>query len=649
MQQVNSAGLRRAITLLLLACASLLGMDVSHAGQAAQTDKTRALLPVLQLLILDPQAASIQLSLVPSRTSGVAPLYVFFDASGTSDAAVTTRPFHDLEYRWTFGDPTAGQWTYGSGMGANSKNAATGPIAGHIFETPGTYAVSLTAFDGINTETKNVQITVEDPDVVFAGTKTVCVSTDQDFSGCPIGAATASPSSFSAAIGLINSDTRRLLFKRGQTWNYSTMATMAVNGPGIIGAYGTGALPKILGPATNIIGLRLSDYSTPAMRDWRIMDLDIDGGNRAPLNGTSSAIELYGGLDQLTLLRLTLNGTRTPIINSGSLLDSSSWASRNHHIWDQWAVADNTITGIYGTEGNLATSGYGSYMSGERMFYAGNSIDLAGTAAKGISHVARFPYLGKAVIGNNLLQRPGPSEHNIKLHAPIWGQDTVESRGIGGGYTRWVVVSDNKIVAGYNALLAALAPQGADVDNRLLDIVSERNWFVAGPATQAGHYISGTEITLRNNLYEMSRGSNTQTPIQLTRRGSEAPGSHIRVYNESIYTSKAVPSNQFQGILIDSTLLSDVTVKNVLAYAPNALTPSLLFNAGAANVIASNNSTNAQVKNSNPQFVGPLTNPSGFALQAGSYGNAGGTYVPVFSDFFGGARGADRGLGAVGK
>src|SRR4030067_2638800 len=40
----------------------------------------------------------------PSRFYGVAPMAVFFDASGTTSTA-TTRPFHDLEYRWDFGDP----------------------------------------------------------------------------------------------------------------------------------------------------------------------------------------------------------------------------------------------------------------------------------------------------------------------------------------------------------------------------------------------------------------------------------------------------------------------------------------------------------------------------------------------------------------
>jgi hypothetical protein len=44
-----------------------------------------------------PANPSIALAVVPSRTSGVAPLAVFFDASATV-ATGTTRPFHDLGF-----------------------------------------------------------------------------------------------------------------------------------------------------------------------------------------------------------------------------------------------------------------------------------------------------------------------------------------------------------------------------------------------------------------------------------------------------------------------------------------------------------------------------------------------------------------------
>jgi hypothetical protein len=46
-----------------------------------------------------------------NRTSGVAPLAIFFDATETNHSSVTVNEFHDLHYRWDFGDSEAGKWT----------------------------------------------------------------------------------------------------------------------------------------------------------------------------------------------------------------------------------------------------------------------------------------------------------------------------------------------------------------------------------------------------------------------------------------------------------------------------------------------------------------------------------------------------------
>ncbi|MBP7822680.1 MAG: hypothetical protein KA034_02610, partial [Candidatus Moranbacteria bacterium] len=107
--------------------------------------------------------ASITPSLSPSRTSGVAPLSVFFDASGTT-ASTTTLPFHELDYSWNFGDDDTATWTYGTRPGVNKKNRAYGPESAHVFEPTsfpddctGTpckiFTVTLTVYDGTDTVT----------------------------------------------------------------------------------------------------------------------------------------------------------------------------------------------------------------------------------------------------------------------------------------------------------------------------------------------------------------------------------------------------------------------------------------------------------------------------------------------------------------
>ncbi|MBI4937978.1 MAG: hypothetical protein HY846_07140 [Nitrosomonadales bacterium] len=100
---------------------------------------------------------------------------------------------------------------------------------------------------------------------------------------------------------------------------------------------------------------------------------------------------------------------------------------------------------------------------------------------------------------------------------------------------------------------------------------------------------------------------------------------------------------------------SNITVRNNLAYAPNATNPRFYTTVagvgGATNVVVSNNSTDAQVKNgssagftappftvpaSMPLTVSPYTVPllflDNFMPTAGSYAFNTGTTVPAWSD-----------------
>src|SRR5258706_13865531 len=110
--------------------------------------------------------ANVTLSVVASRMSGAAPLAVFFDATGTT-ATATTRPFHDLEYLWDFGDAGAGNWARGSRVGTSSRNAATGAVSAHVFESAGTYIVCTTVTDGTDSAAQAITVTVADPNVTF--------------------------------------------------------------------------------------------------------------------------------------------------------------------------------------------------------------------------------------------------------------------------------------------------------------------------------------------------------------------------------------------------------------------------------------------------------------------------------------------------
>ncbi len=136
---------------------------------------------------------------VAVRKSGVSPLLMFFDATGTTSSAVTgnSTAFQDISYSWNFGDTGPSgtdSWAYASNAGRNSKNSASGAVTAHLYITNGadtTYPVTVTAYDGSNTASCQLQVTVYDPAGAngFQGTHTTCVYNSTVGSSCPVGAA----------------------------------------------------------------------------------------------------------------------------------------------------------------------------------------------------------------------------------------------------------------------------------------------------------------------------------------------------------------------------------------------------------------------------------------------------------------------------
>ena len=288
----------------------------------------------------------------------------------------------------------------------------------------------------------------------------------------------------------------------------------------------------------------------------------------------------------------------------------------------------------------------------------GNDFDNGGNAAG--SHITRWPYLNKAVISNNTFSRPGGTRHAIKLHAPYW--NAVRNNAIfdpiatkpridpnnpsnfsefanGDGYSKHIVISDNKLTDSTTSTWpVAIAPQNEMNDERIKDVIVERNWWVATPGTQISLYLSASEVTARNNIFNLSNGSNSQTAILVTKRGIVPPSDQVNIFNNTIYTSSTVPQGQFMGIHLD-TSATNISVKNNLAYAPNAGSPVMIRNNCGACLTEAANSTNLQVKNNAPGWATatplPTSLPAEFKLTVSSvYAFTSGVGVTVYSDFF---------------
>jgi hypothetical protein len=614
----------------------------------------------------------IVLSLVPARTSGVAPLAVFFDASATTDTGVTTRPFHDLEYTWSFGDPGSGTWASGAQPGVSSKNSATGPVAAHVFETPGTYTVNLTAFDGTNSATTTTTITVQDPDTVFAGTNTICVAQlttpVAGSGGCPVGAQVFMQPNFATAVNTYALTNRRVLFKRGDTFTAPTTGAITRTGPGIVGAFGTGAAPVVQMTGSDGI-VTLSSRDTPNISDWRIMDMDFDGLNKS---SNSGGIRAGGGINQVLVLNMSIHDIYNGLGFNYFILDVyNNTGHTGHTIFDQIAIVDSTITPNTG-DGTTGSTSWRIYAAAQRLAILGNTLgNVANTDAMG-SHTIRTPYIGKGVISNNVIARPGSLNNGtiaLKMHAPSWCDATspagqclnldstpsltsysyhTTTHPIGvfaatSGYTEQVVVSDNQIIGGSGPQLAVLGPQNIHNDERVRDVIVERNWFKASnSATQAALIMHSSEITARNNICDMSGGTAWGTCFHASLEGAsspspEPPPDNVRIYNNTAFKSGLGSTSEFSVVKVDA-YATDVTVLNNLAYGvgtTSSWTAFMVNGTGASGLIQSNNSTTAQMKNTSPSWVSATpTAPADFRLTAGSYANNTGASVPVWSDFF---------------
>lgn len=225
----------------------------------------------------EPGSAALTLSV--NRRIGTAPAGFFLSAKASGFDVED--PYFDLRYKWSFGDPghytrhdTAdlpwgkyykvgdqavliedGTTPAGSTFLGNDKNVAFGPHVVHVFEKPGRYTITCEVQKrGQASVQQTLQIEVEDPDVVFAGANTICVSASGDFTGAPAGAVQVR--SFAQAMQRIRrskSANQRVLFRRGE--RHATPTDRRERDPGAKnlphrlhwGAFGTGG-PPVYGP-----------------------------------------------------------------------------------------------------------------------------------------------------------------------------------------------------------------------------------------------------------------------------------------------------------------------------------------------------------------------------------------------------------------
>jgi len=535
----------------------------------------------------------------------------------------------------------------------SGRNSTTGPLAGHVFETAGTFTITISAFDGTSTATCQVQVTVTDPDVVYGGTNTICVAAASTpvagAGGCPAGAAVLQQANFATIVSSSLGTGKRVLLNRGDTFTGATTANITQTGPWTLGAYGAGPLPKIQNSGVALMNvIAVGAGVGVSASDGRIMDLEINGlGSGSPANLVS--IGGAGNFDQLTLLRLNINNIGDGPIFYPGFIDFPG----NTRIWDQLAIIDSTIQTIIG-----GSARHGLYIHGTRFSILGNLIDDT-TAAE---HLFRTDYMSTSIISNNTLSQ-GPD-----AAGPAGSKETIAIRGVGqdpANYyfpnvlpapspTEKLVISDNKFsVRGFVGM--KIGPVSNVVVTIARDIITERNWYVAPAAVVADSMIitQGLRHTIRNEIVDMSNMRFFQ-PVSIAAASTGmAAASEIRIFNNTFYSSTNSTGGTVDVVSILAAGPSNIGVVNNLAYFPalSAGFNQMVRNTGGATgLVESNNSTDTdstnQIKNTQPWASVAPSNPVDFRPNGGSYAIGAGTTVPVWSDFFGVAR-PPHDLGAI--
>lgn len=562
----------------------------------------RFLLFILLLCSFGVQAGSPVISCTPSRTSGTAPLGVTFDCTATTDAD-TTKPFIDLLYSWSFGDTSSGKWSTGANTNL-SKNGAFGAVAGHVYETAGTYTWKIQVSDGTTTKTSSGTITVASPDTTFATTATVCFFNSAVGTGCPSGATETASSDFDAAIISCMGTTKRCLFKRGDTFASSTTGTVASAGPNTIGAYGSGALPIIT--STNIAGVL--NINNAAVDDLRVMDLDIRGNGATD---TGNGIVYAANVANVTILRVTILDIGKGITGSGTAVCAGC------------VFQENTVYNTYAASG-------GNAFLGRLLTSAMLGNDMGPSYGE---HVCRVQRAQKTAISNNNCIGPLATKTALVVRADVHSTALEDSF--------YFIVSDNKIGADERSIGPfSIEPDNGTSDARFYDYIVERNWVYVGAytggSTVVAMRVTGTDGVVRNNLVNLSGPTvGERDGIIVSRTGASDPDPlRIQVLNNTCFASDTGVTK----CVVIGASSTDAVVKNNLSWFDIATGTSVqdggVTTTGAQGTFG--NSSNAQSTGTDPLFDGPTTSPKGFRIGTGSYAATGGTALFPSSkrDFF---------------
>lgn len=534
-------------------------------------------------------------SVTVTRTTGKASLAVGFDATGTV-SGYTTNPSHDLFYAWSFGDVAGETWAYGATVGLD-KNAAFGPIAGHVFKSAGSFNWQCIIIDGRgNTATSSGTVTVSawaEADTIYIANGTLPVS---GVGGAGVGATYYNETTWSGVVSRWAAN-KRIMLKRGDTWACTSNGYIPDGCE--INSYGTGTHATVTSSSAN----QCPFGNNTGANDTRVCNIQ-HTGPRSNIADSGTLHVTVTSPTNLLALNVISNGTTWGFLNGSGIPVNNVFIQDcnflNHDSNNVSPIGTNICV--------FLTKGYG-------VFILGSSFD------KAYSHTVRISGAKRLVIDSSNIAGPA-QDLSVGSHALTIREIGNDSGVWSGEYTEDVVVSNCFIASERVQWTFHIHHTGPVWAGRFRRILVERNFIDAdklGFITEAGETLTFRSNIIKSNSWENAvilYNGNTATPD-----ASPDPVG-IQFYNNTIYSLKSGVFNAFK-LGGSVTSISDTVIKNNLIYAPNATSPALIENVGTVTgTLESNNSSGAQMASTRPWATATPTTPThytptGYALGAG--------------------------------
>jgi hypothetical protein len=585
-------------------------------------------------------AGGATVSITASRTSGVAPLGVFFEA--TVMGSGMTYPFHELLYVWDFDE--TGTWSYGNTT-RTSKGAAEGPVAAHVFSESGaggtSHDVTCTVYrrsggvtSQIATDTVTISTTSSVTEFNVAG-KLVCWSVDSETGSGLANATYRQTSSGTNVVAFtqaqiatdIANGVRAWLFKAGETFTAPNGDEIVLPGgnddPKLFASWGAGASPIIVGNTSNGT---IECYGGGS--DIRFKNIHMRNQSAPDTPAAGACAFLTSAVSNVLFLNCSFGTAEYGLQGASSLQQVNSPGELSNHIF----VHDCT----FGVDAGVAGARDAPlYFAAYKVSVQGNDIDNSngGLATSG-------PHTYRAYPGNYLLCQHNRFEgsinglgQEIKISPPAF-DGTSGAWGDGKTYNN-SIISDNYFEFKGNAWPIGIGPQNGTVTDEFAeDFIVERNFFNREvDSTQDNNvcaFLWGQRLTFRNNIARVA-GATTQNNMRMavceTRGPSELEAGAAWIYNNSIYNANA-PSSEAFGVSANTTSGTSKVYNNIAFSASGTW--------DAVSNLASADTGNNDVVTSTPfASATPSTTETDFRVAGGAAEDAGAEVVGLFRDYEG--------------